>query len=146
MVMCQSERSKVVKMENCTVFWIKLDWWIWSEAVNIKSKAVIFRRTVYFLAIVHFKDLQLQTYFEKMTNRQGVKEYLIGYILCSLRSAVLDWGSFSSRLLKSTSFSEAHFEIHKNEAQTNWEKICQRFDYGRVSGLLYIGWEQFQDF
>ena len=31
----------------------------------------------------------------------------------------LDWGSFSSPLLKSTSFSEAHFEIHKNEAQTN---------------------------
>ena len=105
-------------MENCTVFWMKVDGWIRSEAVNINTKAVYFHAVT--LRTFNFRPVS-----KKMTNRQVVKEYLIGYILCSLRSAVLDWGSFSSRLLKSTSFSEAHFEIHKMKLKQTEKKFVR---------------------
>ena len=71
--MGQSERSNVIKMENCTVFWMKVDGWIRSEAVNINTKAVYFHAVT--LRTFNFRPVS-----KKMTNRQVVKEGRASFI------------------------------------------------------------------
>ena len=65
-----------------------------------------------------------------MSNRQTVKDALIGryFVLIMVirwTDAILDWGSFLSQLLKSTSVSEIYFKIHKMKLKQNEKKIAR---------------------
>ena len=65
-----------------------------------------------------------------MSNRQVVREALIGryFVLIMVirwTDAILDWGSFLSRQLKSTSVLEIYFKIHKMKLKQNEKKIAR---------------------
>ena len=112
MVMGQSERSNVIKMENCTVFWMKVDGWIRSEAVNINTKAVYFHAVT--LSTFNFEPVSKKN--DQPTGRQRIPDWLY-FVLITVSSSRL--GVVFESTIEVDFIFRSSFRNTQNEAQTN---------------------------